>query len=149
MNGLDNTATTEVFSWKIKLSVNGRLLPSKSSLKFYFLKWIKSVIKRNLVKRYMVCLSQKIVRYFLDHFDPTRYKVSKKLISAKDFKKLPIWRWKYCRIMQIWDFLHKSYIPICQKFLRHRLQIRTFDEVKIFKYTCCTEEGNTKGQYFL
>ena len=37
--------------------------------------------------------------------------------------------------MQFWDFLHKNCIPIRKKFVRHRLQIRSFQEVKIFKYT--------------
>ena len=66
MNGLDNAFMMEVLSWKIKFSVNGRTLSRKFSPKFYFKKCIKNVIKRNLVKRYMVCLFNKFVRYFLE-----------------------------------------------------------------------------------
>ena len=36
MNGLDNAVKTDLLSWKIKFSVNGRLLSRKSSPKFYF-----------------------------------------------------------------------------------------------------------------
>ena len=32
--------------------------------------------------------------------------------------------------MKIWDFLHKSCIPTRQEFVRHRLQILSYDEVK-------------------
>ena len=46
--------------------------------------------------------------------------------------------------MQSQDFLHKNCIPIRQKFVRHHLQIRSVDEVKIFKYTCCAIKGRTK-----
>ena len=34
--GLDNAVITEVLTWKIKFSVNGRLLSSKCNRKFYF-----------------------------------------------------------------------------------------------------------------
>ena len=43
-----------------------RILSRKSSPKFYFKKCIKIVMKRNLVKRYMVCLFNKFVRFFLE-----------------------------------------------------------------------------------
>ena len=43
--------------------------------------------------------------------------------------------------MKIWDFLHKTAF---QPFVRHRLQIRSFDEVKIFKYTYCTNKGRSR-----
>ena len=66
MNGLDNAVIMEVLSWKIKFSVNGRILSRKSSPKYYFKKCIKNVMKRNLVKRCMVCLSNKFVRFFLE-----------------------------------------------------------------------------------
>ena len=35
--------------------------------------------------------------------------------------------------MQIWDFLHRNWIPTRQEFLRHRLQIQSFDKVKTFE----------------
>ena len=66
MNGLDNAVIMEVLSWKIKFSVNGRILSRKSSPKFYFENRIKNVIKRNLVKRCMVCLFNKLVRLFVE-----------------------------------------------------------------------------------
>ena len=66
MNGLDNAFMMEVLSWKIKSSVNGRTFSRKFSPKFYFKKCIKNVMKRNLVKRFMVCLFNKFVRYFLE-----------------------------------------------------------------------------------
>ena len=66
MNGLDNTVIMEVLSWKIEFSVNGRILSRKSSPKYYFKKFIKNVIKRNSVKRCMVCLFNKFVRFFLE-----------------------------------------------------------------------------------
>ena len=75
MNGLDNAVIMEVLSWKIKLSVNGRILSRKSSPKYYFKKCIKNVMKRNLVKRCMVCLFNKIVRFFLEQV-PNILKVS-------------------------------------------------------------------------
>ena len=36
MNGLDNAVIMEVLSWKIKFSVDGRLMSRKSSRKFHF-----------------------------------------------------------------------------------------------------------------
>ena len=66
MNGLDNAVIMELLSWKIKFSVNGRILLRKSSPKFYFKKCIKNVMKINLVKRCIVCLFNKFVRFFLD-----------------------------------------------------------------------------------
>ena len=75
MNGLDNAVIMEVLSWKIKFSVNGRILSRKSSPKYYFKKCIKNVMKRNLVKRCMVCLFNKIVRFFLEQV-PNILKVS-------------------------------------------------------------------------
>ena len=66
MNGLDNAVIMEVLSWKIKFSVNERILSRKSSPKYYFKKCIKNVIKRNLVKRCMVCLFSKLVRFLLE-----------------------------------------------------------------------------------
>ena len=44
--------------------------------------------------------------------------------------------------MQFSGFLHKNCIPIRQKFVRNRLQIRSFQEVKIFKYTYCEKDGS-------
>ena len=38
----------------------------KCSPKYYFKKCIKNVIKRNLVKRSMVCLFSKLVRFLLE-----------------------------------------------------------------------------------
>ena len=61
-----NGVIMEILSWKIKFSVNGRILSRKSSPKFYFKKCIKNVIKINLVKRCMVCLFNKFVRFFLE-----------------------------------------------------------------------------------
>ena len=46
--------------------------------------------------------------------------------------------------MQFWDFLRKNCISIRQKFVRHLLKIRSFDELKISKYTGCAKEGSTK-----
>ena len=66
MNGLDNAVTMEGLSWKIKFTVNERILSKKSSPEYYFKEWIKNVMKRNLVKRCMVCLSNKFVRFFLE-----------------------------------------------------------------------------------
>ena len=66
MNDLDNAAIMEVLSWKIKFSVNRRILSRKSSPKYYSKKCIKNVMKRNLVKRCMDCLFNKIVRFFLE-----------------------------------------------------------------------------------
>ena len=66
MNGVNNAVIMEVLSWKIKLSVNGRILTRKSSLKFYFKKYIKTVMKINLVKRHMVYLFNKFVLFFLE-----------------------------------------------------------------------------------
>ena len=66
MNGLDNAFIMEVLSWKLKFSVNGRILSKKSTPKHYFKKSIKNVIKRNLAKRCMVCLFNKFVRFFLE-----------------------------------------------------------------------------------
>ena len=66
MNGLDNAVIMEVLSWKIKFTVNERILSRKSSPKYYFKKCIKNVMKRNLVKRCMVCLFNKFVRFFLE-----------------------------------------------------------------------------------
>ena len=76
MNGLDNAVIMEVLSWKIKFTVNGRILSRKSSPKFYFKKCIKNVMKINLVKRCMVCLFNKFVRFFLEqvpHIIKSRY----------------------------------------------------------------------------
>ena len=67
INGLDNTALIEELSWKIKFSVTGRILSRKTNTKFYFKKHIKNVIKRNLVKCFMVCLFNIFVRFFLEH----------------------------------------------------------------------------------
>ena len=39
--------------------------------------------------------------------------------------------------MQFSGFLHKNCIPIRQKFVRNRLQIRSFQEVKIFDLYVC------------
>ena len=64
----EDAVITEVLSCKIKFSVNGRILSQKSRSKFYFKKCIKNVMKRNLVKRYMVCLFNKFVSYFLEQF---------------------------------------------------------------------------------
>ena len=61
-----NGVIMEILSWKIKFSVNGRILSRKSSPKFYFKKCIKNVIKINLVKRCMVCLFNEFVRFFLE-----------------------------------------------------------------------------------
>ena len=66
MNGLDNAVIMEVLSRKIKFSVNGRSLSRKSSPKFCFSNCVKNVIKRNLAKRYMVCLFNKFIRCFLE-----------------------------------------------------------------------------------
>ena len=66
MNGLDNAVIMEVLSWKIKFTVNERILSRKSSPKYYFKKFIKNVTKRNLVKHFMVCLFNKFVRFFLE-----------------------------------------------------------------------------------
>ena len=76
MNRLDNAVVMEVLSWKIKFSVNGKILSRKSSPKYYFKKCIKNVMKRNLVKRCMVCLFNKFVRFFLEqvpHIIKSRY----------------------------------------------------------------------------
>ena len=66
VNGLDKAVIMEVLSWKTRLSVNGRILSRKSSPKFCFKKCIKNVMMRNLVKRCMVCLLNKFVRFFLE-----------------------------------------------------------------------------------
>ena len=66
MNGLDNAVIMEVLSWKIKFSVNERILSRKLSPAFYFKKCIKNVMKRNLAKRCIVCLFNKFVRFFLE-----------------------------------------------------------------------------------
>ena len=66
MNGLDNAVIMEVLSWKIKFSVNGRILSKESSPKYYFKKCVKNAMKRNLVKCCMVCLFHKFVRFFLE-----------------------------------------------------------------------------------
>ena len=66
MSGLGNVVIMEVLSWKIKFSVNGRILPGKSSPKYYFKECTKNVMKRNLVKRCMVYLFNKFVRIFLE-----------------------------------------------------------------------------------
>ena len=50
MNRLDNAVIMELRSWKIKFSVNGRILSRKSSPKYYFKECIKNVMKGNLVK---------------------------------------------------------------------------------------------------
>ena len=76
MNGLDNAVIMEVLSWKIKFTVNERILSRKSSPKYYFKKCIKNVMKRNLVKRFMVCLFNKFVRFFLEKVPHIIYKVS-------------------------------------------------------------------------
>ena len=76
MNGLDNAVIMEVLSWKIKFSVNKRILSRKLSPAFYFKKCIKNVMKRNLAKRCMVCLFNKFVRFFLEqvpHIIKSRY----------------------------------------------------------------------------
>ena len=66
MNGLDTAVIMEVLSWKIKFTVNKRILLRKSSPKYYFKKCIKNVMKRNLVKGCLVCLFNKFVRFFLE-----------------------------------------------------------------------------------
>ena len=66
MNGLDNAVIMEVLSWKIKFTVNERILSRKSSPKYDFKKCIKNVMKRNLVQRCMVCLFNKFFRFFLE-----------------------------------------------------------------------------------
>ena len=66
MNRLDNAVVMEVLSWKIKFSVNGKILSRKSSPKYYFKKCIKNVMKRNLVKLCMVYLFNKFVCFFLE-----------------------------------------------------------------------------------
>ena len=66
MNVLDNAVIMEVLSWKIKFTINERILSRKSSPKYYFKKCIKNVMKRNLVKRCMVCLFNKFVRFSLE-----------------------------------------------------------------------------------
>ena len=76
MNGLDNAVIMVVLSSKIKFSVNGRILSRKSNPKYYFEKFIKNVIKRNLVKRCMVCLFNNFVRFFLEqvpHITKSQY----------------------------------------------------------------------------
>ena len=64
MNVLDNFVIMENLIWKIEFSVN-RMLSRKSSPKFYFKKCINNVMKRNLIKRCMVCLF-KFVRFFVE-----------------------------------------------------------------------------------
>ena len=79
MNGLDNAVIMEVLSWKIKFSVNGRILSSKSSPKYYFKKFIENVMKRNLVKRCMVCLFKKFDRFFFEqvpHIIKSQYNIT-------------------------------------------------------------------------
>ena len=66
MNGLGNAVIMEVLSWKILFTVNERILSRKSSPEYYFKKCIKNVMKRNLVKRCMVCLFNKFARFFLE-----------------------------------------------------------------------------------
>ena len=44
--------------------------------------------------------------------------------------------------MQFSDLPLKNCIPIRQKFVRHRLQIWYFQEVKMFKYTCCEKKDS-------
>ena len=66
MNGLYNAVIMEVLSWKIKVTVNERILSRKSSPKYYFEKCIKNVMKRNLVKRCMVRRFYKFVRFFFE-----------------------------------------------------------------------------------
>ena len=66
MNELDNAVIMEVLSWRTKFSVNGRILSRKSSRKYCFKKCIKNVIKRNLVKRCMVYVFNKFVRFFVE-----------------------------------------------------------------------------------
>ena len=34
--------------------------------------------------------------------------------------------------------------PMRQKFVCHRVQMRSLNEVKIFKCTCCTKKGSTR-----
>ena len=85
MNGLDNAVTMEVRNWKIKFSVNGRIFSRKSSPKYYFKKCIKNVMKRNLVKHCMVCLFNKVVRFFLEqvpHIIKSQYNIT----SVYDYK---------------------------------------------------------------
>ena len=79
MNGLDNAVIMEVLSWKIKFSVNGGILSRKSSLMFYFKKSIENVMKRNLVKRCMVCLFKKFDRFFFEqvpHIIKSQYNIT-------------------------------------------------------------------------
>ena len=76
MNGLDNAVIMEVLSWKIKFSVKRRIFSRKSSPKYYFKKFIKNKIKRNLVRRCMVCLFNKLIRFFhepVPHIIKSRY----------------------------------------------------------------------------
>ena len=85
MNGLDNAVIMEVLSWKIKFSVNGKILSRRSSPKYYFKKCIKNVMKRNLVKHCMVCLFNKFVRFFLEqvpHIIKSQYNIT----SVYDYK---------------------------------------------------------------
>ena len=64
----EDAVIMEVLSCKIKFSINGRILSGKSNSKLYLKKYIKNVMKKNLVKRYMVCLFNKFVSYFLEQF---------------------------------------------------------------------------------
>ena len=69
---------------------------------------------------------------FLNKFDSTHYKLLVNLILAWGYKKLLIYRLNYCRIMQFWNFRIKHCLTIHQKFVRHRLQILSFNKVETF-----------------
>ena len=95
--------------------------------------------KGNLVKHYMVFLFDNFFCYFIEQVR------SYTLLGLNKFDfSLGLQKTFNFQMKVLQNNANLKCIPSRQELVRHRLQIRSFDdEVKIFKYTCCTK----KGQY--
>ena len=99
---------------------------------------------RNLVKRYIICLFNEFVSYFLKkvrlhQLDSTYYKVSMILFqprTTKNFADESIveqCNFEIFYIKAAFQSVKKLFVIVCK-----------LDEVKIFKYTCCDLSTKSK-----